>query len=65
MMDLDLDWVFGTLALFRRRLFLLLCGAGGGAGVGVVHELVHVVQALKLDTTQCPGHACVLQAWVS
>ena len=64
-MDLDLAWVFGTLALFRRRLFLLPCGVGGGAGVGVVHELVHVVQAPQSEKAQFVGHACVLQAWVS
>ena len=26
------------------------------------HDLVHVVQALKADTTQCDAHECVLQA---
>ena len=28
----------------------------------VPHDLVHVVQALKPDTTQCEAQACVLQA---
>ena len=31
----------------------------------VPHDLVHVVHALKLDTTQCEAQACVLHARVS
>jgi hypothetical protein len=33
--------------------------------VPVPHDLVHVVQALNCDTTQCEAHACVLQGRVS
>ena len=31
----------------------------------VPHDLVHVVHAVKLDTTQCTGQLCVLQGRVS
>ena len=57
---LERDWVPPVVDK-RRRVFLLPVGAAAG----VVHDWVHAVQALKLDTTQWPGHACVLHVLFS